>query len=407
MATAPQPTAATVPKAAVLANEHDVTAAAERIAAAIAGGAADRDRTGAVPVDELESIRTSGLLAVTIPQDLGGIGVTTKTLVEAIRILARSDSSVSQVLQNHFVFVRHALHHGDQAQRVFFAELLLAGNRFGNALSERTPGQRKSGGLTTALQPGPDGDLILTGKKYYTTGALTAQWIPVFTLDVNGALAVAYVPRDSDGIEIVNDWNSFGQRGTHSGTTTLEQVRVNRAHVISWPVDPAVPNADAPFGQILHAAIDAGIAEAALAATVDFIQSKSRVYADSAADSPAQDPHILYETGRLAVRVRAANALLDQGSTAIDRAGTDPSEAQATEASLAVAAARAETAETAVLTANELFAIAGTHATDRKYGLDRYWRDARTHTLHDPTRWKYHHIANALINGVRPSGPLI
>ena len=50
----------------------------------------------------------------------------------------------------------------------------------------------------------------------------------------------------------------------------------------------------------------------------------------------------------------------------------------------------------------KLFELAGSSATRAAHNLDRHWRNARVHTLHDPVRWKLHLIGNHLLNGVHP-----
>lgn len=395
-------------EAAIIIDGTHALDIARQLALELEVGAAQRDFDGATPHEELEKIRRSGLLAIGVPPDLGGPGLSTTVLVDVIETLAAADASVAQVLQNHYVFLRHVLTYGDRRQREFFATTVLAGARLGNAQAERNPGSTSNGPQewTTRLH-GTDDPAVytLTGTKYYSTGAYTAQWIPV-NASVDGTSAIAYVPRDAEGVSVTDDWNGFGQRGTHSGTTTLNDVRVE-----SWQIvgsrDLAEINVDGAYGQIIHAALDVGIGAGALARLVEFLRTRTRVYRDSPAPTAALDPHLLYETGKLAVSLRAARALLREGARSIDDAGPTPTRETSTEASLAVASARAVAAETAVTIANELFEIAGTSATDRKHGLDRYWRDARTHTLHDPTRWKYIHVGNELVNKVAPSGPLL
>ncbi|NMN99814.1 SfnB family sulfur acquisition oxidoreductase [Gordonia sp. TBRC 11910] len=400
----------TLPIANRITSDGDALRIAAELAADFADGAIERDRDGVTPVAELERIRQSGLLAIPVPAELGGAGASTRTLVDVVALLAAADGSIAQVLQNHYFFLRHALVHGTSEQREFFARLVIDGNRLGNAQAERNVGSTSNGPgeWTTALSASADdGVATLTGTKYYSTGAFTAQWIPVNATGLAGTSVIVYVPRTADGVHVTDDWNGFGQRGTHSGTTTLTAVRVADWQVVAVNGDVEPPRVDGAYGQIIHAALDVGIAQGALSRLAEFLATKTRVYRDSPAAKAAQDSHLLYETGKLAVGVRAARAVLHEAAEAIDVAGLTPTRAQSTEASLAVAAARAVAAETAVTTANELFEIAGTGATDRKYGLDRYWRDARTHTLHDPTRWKYIHIGNELVNGVVPSGSLI
>jgi alkylation response protein AidB-like acyl-CoA dehydrogenase len=70
--------------------------------------------------------------------------------------------------------------------------------------------------------------------------------------------------------------------------------------------------------------------------------------------------------------------------------------------SIAVAQAKALACETAVHVGSELFSMAGASAADEKHDLSRHWRNARTHSSHDPVDWKYHHTGNWLLSAVRP-----
>jgi alkylation response protein AidB-like acyl-CoA dehydrogenase len=71
-------------------------------------------------------------------------------------------------------------------------------------------------------------------------------------------------------------------------------------------------------------------------------------------------------------------------------------------ASVAVAAARAAADAAAVTVSSEIFALIGTRAADLSLNLSRHWRNARTHTLHDPRRWKIRHIGEWELNDVAP-----
>ncbi|WP_434740563.1 SfnB family sulfur acquisition oxidoreductase [Micromonospora sp. SH-82] len=393
----------------VLTDGAEAVRVAEDLARGFAPGARDRDRDRLVPDAELRQIAASGLLGVTVPRAYGGADVGHRSLAEIFRVLAVADASISQVLQNHFVFVRVLRDRGAPAQQQFFFAEVLRGARFGNAMSERGVDRRK-GETSTSLRP-LDGttDLLLNGRKYYTTGASTADWVPVKTRDPDGADAVAFVERGTPGLSFGEDWSALGQRGTHSGSTLLTDVRVPVEQIVGWPYDGEELRTAGAAGQLLHAAIDVGIAEAALAAAAEYVRTRTRAYADSPWERAADEHHLINDVGRQAVQVRAARALLERAADAVDTAEADPvlDAGRVAEASLAVAAARAFTAETAVTTASELFSYAGTSATDEEHGLDRFWRDARTHTLHDPTRWKHHHIGNHVLNGVAPRGPLL
>ena len=372
---------------------------ARRLAAELATGAAQRDRDGAavVPVEALGRLDSSGLLAITVPVADGGPGLGPVTLAEVTRIIAAADPAIAQVPQAHYLLIDVLVVHGGPEQRKrLFAEVL-AGQRIGNALAER--GGRHAQDLKTRISGGR-----LDGVKYYTTGALTSAWIAVSALDENGRLVLAFVPRDADGVRVDTDWNVLGQRATISGTATFTSVPVELA--LDYASAYEVPQQLGARAQLVHAAIEAGIASGALADARAYLREKARPSTEAVragAGRAVEDPHVLHRYGRLASRVRAAEALLESAARTLAGIGLVPADADAAaRGSLAVAAAKAFASEVAVEAGSELFALCGTSSTAGKYDLDRHWRNARTHSVHDPVDWKYHHIAAYELSDVRP-----
>ena len=383
----------------------DAVAAARRVAAALEPGAIDRDRAGAdiVPAKALAVLDRSGLLGITVPAEYGGPRLGPSTLAEVTRVLAEVDPAIAQIPQGHYLLVDVlAVWGGAEARKRVYAEVL-AGRRIGNALAER--GGRHAQDLATRLTPDGPG-LRLDGRKYYTTGALTAAWVAVSALDQNGRLVLAFVPRDAPGLTVDQDWNAMGQRATISGTTTLDGVGVDPALVLDYADAFAVPQQLGARAQLVHAAIEVGIAGGALRDTRAYLRERARPSSEAVragATAVAGDPHVLHRYGRLASRVRAARALLADAAAVLDEIGLVPSGAgAATRGSLAVAAAKAFASEVAVEAGSELFALCGTSAADERWDLHRHWRNARTHSVHDPIDWKYHHLGAYEIGDVPP-----
>ncbi|CAM5328236.1 Dibenzothiophene monooxygenase OS=Streptomyces rimosus subsp. rimosus (strain ATCC / DSM 40260/ JCM 4667 / NRRL 2234) OX=1265868 GN=SRIM_033720 PE=3 SV=1 [Streptomyces rimosus subsp. rimosus] len=152
---------------------------------------------------------------------------------------------------------------------------------------------------------------------------------------------------------------------------------------------------------MLHTAIDTGIARGALTEAAEFVRTQSRPWFESASTA-VEDPLLVQRFGELELRVRAAQALLEAAARAVDAATGRLTDDTAAEASIAVAAAKAYAGETAVETGSALFEVAGTRAALDGLNLHRHWRDARTHTLHDPARWKVQHLGRYVLNGTRP-----
>jgi len=390
---------AAAPAARRIVSDEEAIAAAREYAATIAPGAAERDRERRVPVVELEQLGQTGLLALGIPAEHGGPGARVETIVEVFRTISAADPAIGQVPQNHYQLVDAVVRYGDAAQRELLLGEVLAGARFGNALSER--GGKTPIDLRTELREDGNGGYRLNGRKYYSTGALTAQWVPVLGVGEDGAFAFVYVPRDAEGLSVEQDWTAFGQRATISGTTLLEDVAVRPEWVI-WLPQREVADTFSSFAQILHAAVDVGIARGALEDAVRHLDEHARVWFEAEVERPAEEPYVVAHFGRLQVRVRAAEALLADAARRLDlAAGGDPEAILA--ARLGVAEARAFGAETALHVASEALDTLGASAADEGYGLDRHWRNARTHTLHDPTRWKYVHIGRHLVAGIDPA----
>jgi len=391
----------TAPNSAVAIIKSDTEAidAAHALAAWLAPGAAERDARGAIPTEALERFRQSGLLGIIVPKPYGGARVSAQTVARVFAILAAADPAVTQVAQNHFCFVESLVLDGTEQQKEFFFKQFLKGARLGNALSERD--SKNVFAMGTRLTQDERG-YRLNGTKYYCTGALTADYIPVFAFDQDEHLVIAYVDRDSPGLTAEQDWHAMGQRATVSGTVRLVDVPVPKERILPHYRAYEKPQVFGAFGQIIHAAIDVGIARGALTEGAEFVRTKTRAWFESPSERAADEPLVIHRFGELDAKVRAAEALLFEAGRAIDRAGAPPTVASAAEASLSVAAAKAFAGDVSLEVSNEIFSLTGTRGADDRVNLHRHWRNARTHTLHDPNRWKYHHLGNAVLNGINP-----
>lgn len=385
--------------APVIASEEEALRIADQLAAEFLPGAVERDRDRRLPFPEIERFSGSGLWAISVPKEYGGAGVSTAVLTEVIARICAADSSIGQIPQNHFAAVETIrLVASEEQKRFLFAEVL-KGRRLGNAAAEI--GTNAVGGLSTRLTKSGD-HYVLNGKKFYSTGALFADAIPVIALDEQDRKIMAFVPNDAPGLEVIDDWSGFGQRTTGSGTTVLDQIAVAADHVIPYYEAFERPTNIGSFAQALHAAIFLGIARGAIADTVAFVRNKTRPWADAGVAHGYEDPLLIQEFGKVRVAYSAAQALIERASNLVDRSSAAPTVENTTEASIAVAEAKAQATETVLLATSKLFELAGTSATLEKYGLDRHWRNARTHTLHDPVRWKYQLIGDYWLNGTLP-----
>ncbi|NMM01100.1 SfnB family sulfur acquisition oxidoreductase [Paraburkholderia sp. RP-4-7] len=401
-ATSLQTTATDREAVRVITNDAEAVAVARELANRLAQEAAQRDRERRLPHEEIEWFSQSGLWAITVPKTYGGAGVSFVTLTEVIKIIAAADPSLGQLPQNHFGLVDVISLTGTEAQKQHFFAEVLNGKRFGNGFSEK--GTKHVLDLKTRVRP--DGDqYVIDGTKFYSTGALFAHFVPVLGLDEDRKGWLAYIPKGTAGLTVIDDWSGFGQRTTASGTVVLENVRVPASHVFPAHRVSDFPTLNGPISQIIQAAIDAGIGRAALDDTLTFVRARSRPWIDSGVERASDDPLTVREIGHLHIQLHAAEALLERAARVLDEiaAQGDPTEDDVARASVAVGEAKVLTTEIALLASEKLFELAGTQATLAEHGFDRHWRNARTHTLHDPVRWKYHLVGNYYLNGVKPA----
>jgi SfnB family sulfur acquisition oxidoreductase len=384
----------------VLTADEAIRAAAT-LGEEFAAGAAERDRERRLPYDELDRLAASGLLAITVPAAHGGADLPADVVAEVFRLLAQGDPNIAQLPHSHFVYVNLLRHQGTPGQRAFLLGQVLGGAWFGNAQSEI--GTKHVRDYRSTLTSDGRGGWILDGVKGYCTGALFADWIPVLAhLGTDGPMHVAWVERRADGVTVTDDWDGLGQRTTASGTVALTGVAVEERLITPYAETFSRPQVYGAFAQLLHAAIDTGIARRAVLDAAEFVRTKSRPYPDAGVERAAEDPLVVHAFGELELAVRAAEALLAEAGRAIEKARVSLTEESAGAASLAVAAARASSTAASVDAGSRLFEVCGTRSALGSLDLDRHWRNARTHTLHDPAAWKVQHLGRWAVDGTLP-----
>lgn len=385
-------------QAHIIRDDNEAIAIARTLAIEFAKEASERDQERRLPVNEIQNFSASGLWGITVPKAYGGAFVSQVTLAEVVKIISEADSSIGQIPQSHFYSVETVRLVGNEEQKRFFFDQVLQGKRFGNAATETG---RSSSDIQTRIERSGKG-YVINGRKFYSTGALLADWIPVIAKAEDDKKVVAFVPKETEGLTLIDDWSSFGQRTTASGTTLLENVYVPEEYVLPNYLAYDQPTPLGPFAQIIQAAVDAGIAKAALKETVYFVRNHTRPWGDSGLEHAYEEPLLISSFGSLQISVHAAEALLSRAGEVLDRAIAHPNETTVAEASIAVAEAKVLTTEAALQTTNKFFELSGTKSTLQQFNYDRHWRNARAHTLHDPVRWKYYAVGNYYLNNVLP-----
>jgi len=371
----------------------------------IAEGASDRERERTLPFPEVDLIRKARLGALRLPAAAGGSGSSIRELFEIVIRLGEADANVAHILRNHFSVVERLLRRPQSDQHREWQKAVADGAIIGLAATElETP---KVGDVKPNTTLTPDGDdYLLNGTKYYSTGTLYSDYVLVRTADASGANAAALIPVNREGIELIDDWDGFGQRLTATGTTHFRSVRVKRQEVVFDAPDAGygIPYANT-FAQLFLTAINAGIARAILRDATALVQSRKRTFYFAPAEAPIDDPLLQQTIGQIASGAFAAEAVVLAAAEALDIA-TDAFEAGAANAgeaahraALLSAKAKIVADEFAIRGGSLLFDVGGASATKKVTNFDRHWRNARTLSSHNPTTYKARSIGQYEISG--------
>ncbi|MBP8006001.1 MAG: acyl-CoA dehydrogenase family protein, partial [Acinetobacter sp.] len=316
-------------------------------------------------------------------------------------ILSKADANVGQIPQNQFGLLNFINITGSDAQKQFIYAEILAGKRIANGGPEKNSKDTKAIQTTLTLE---NGQYLLNGEKFYSTGTSFADWLAIRALHPNGHTVLAIIDRHANGVEVINDWNGFGQRTTASGTVRLSNVVADPALFFDERIISDTPNVRGAYSQLLQVAIDVGIAEAAFDDTLSSVR-KARPIIDAGVEKASEEHYTLQEVGKLNILLDAAILLLDDAAEYLDELDqlTEISAEQAARASILVAEAKIYANDAALQISEKLFELGGSRASLSKHHLDQHWRNARVHTLHDPVRWKFHAIGDYYLNDTHPA----
>lgn len=372
---------------------------AGEIIAQIAQGAAGRESGRQLPREQIRRLTAAQLLAFRIPQEYGGAGSTVRDVFRFLIDLASVDSNIAQALRPAFSFVEDLLLNGGEAERKRWFARILAGDMVGNAGWEIGGA---NGAIATRITR--DGDNFrVTGSKYYSTGALYADWVGTVALDEDDRPVSFIVPSDREGLVLVDDFDAVGQRLTASGTTTLTDVLVRPDEIRRRPAPSEKRSVLTPFLQLFLGAVEAGIARNALNDAVELVRHHVRPIKHSPAATSAEDPYVQHTVGEIAARAYAAEAVVLRAAETIDeawRGGQD--ERLVTRAAVEVAQAQFIAVESALKAGERAFDVGGASAASRKHNLDRHWRNARTVANHNPRDWKAAVVGAWELSGTEP-----
>lgn len=378
-------------------------ARAEQLSAELAARGAELDREGRPPLAEIVKLKNAGLLNALHAPEIGGGGLDWVDGLRLVRVLARGESSIGQLLGYHFVNSQYIYWAIEDAARVHaLGSATVAKDYYwGAAVNPRDPGlvlTRRGNGY------------VLNGRKSFSTAARISDYINANAL-LDGKIANFAVPTDRPGYVANDDWNNIGQRLSDSGSVEFHDFPVYEEDFLDAPVEinavpPALPTFNTPLIQLVFVNFYLGTADGALRAAADYVRNTTRPWISSGVERAADDPYILERIGEFSSALKASIALADSAALTVQTAlsrGRAVTARERGEAAAEAYAAKVNATHVSLDITARVFELTGARSTAESYRFDRFWRNVRTHTLHDPVYYKAKEVGDFILNDRIPT----
>lgn len=374
---------------------------AHSIAVELAKTAVQRDKQGGTAKKERDLIRKSGLLSLIIPKYLKGHGEDWKSIFQITRELARVDGSIAHLFGYHCLCLTSVQLYGTKPQKEKLYRETAENNWFwGNAFNPRDE----------HLVVKQEGDSWrLNGKKSFCSGATDSDRLLISAKSPgHNRPVIAVIPTKRTGIVIKGDWDSFGQRQTDSGTVIFNDVLLETEEVLKFheqSQDGVFSTLRTHIAQTILVHVLLGVAEGAFEEAKKYTKTVTRPWLTSGVEQANLDPYTIRQYGDFFVQLKASEALAQHAADALSTAWKKEwslTEQERSECGIMIATAKASVSKTALEVTSRMFDVMGARATSAQYGFDRFWRNVRTHTLHDPIEYKIRDLGNWALNEQAP-----
>lgn len=382
---------------------------ARAVASHLALDALERDRANQPPHAEVRLLKDSGLVTLLGPAAAGGGGQSWTTALRVVRAVSAGDGSIGQLLGYHYLWAWAARLVGTPEQIAAVEQQAVENTWFfGGAVNPR------DNDLTIRVE---GDELVFHGEKSFSTGGRISD-VTVLEGVIEGTdkHVFAIVPTDQPAIRFKGDWDSLGQRLTESGGVAIDGVRAPWGAAAGYVATPDgehvfVPRVyntlNVPLIQIIFANLYVGIAEGALATAATYTRERTRPwpYTPDLKERGSEEFYVLEAYGDLRSKLWAAEALVERAAThieAINAHADDVTETERGEAAVVIAAAKQVAIDVGLEIGTRIYEVTGARATASSVGLDIYWRNIRTHSLHDPVAHKRAEVGRYTLLGELP-----
>lgn len=372
---------------------------AKQLAQIFADTAAERDKQGGNPKRERDLIRQSGLLGLSILVEFGGQGADWATIFKTIQTLAQVDSSLAHVYGFHHLLIATVqLFAQPEQYQEWFKQTAQQNLFWGNTLN---PLDKR----TTATQIS-EHEYIFHGDKSFCSGSIDSDILLCSGFNAANQLLIGVIPTAREGVSFLGDWNNMGQRQTDSGSSHFEQVKIHQNELLLNPGPLSTPYSSLRplIAQLIFVHLFLGVAEGAFETARQAVQTQ-KAWSKSLADNAVNDPFTQKHFAEFYVQLESVRLLAQKAVETLQKAwdiGESLDAARRGEVSIAIATAKIAATNTSLFITQNIFQVMGARATTAQLNLDRFWRNVRTQTLHDPIDYKYQEVGEWVLTAKAP-----
>ena len=356
---------------------------AQRLAARFAERAEQHDRDASFPFENFDDLRREGFLALPLPPELGGRGLSIYDFCLLQETVAHGDGATALGTNMHWYNLGGGLHLFTDTFRRRVAEAVV---RDGAIVASSLSEPAASLGVPLVSARKVPGGYRVTGRKYFCTLAPILRFF-LFNARLEGferpgmsGTVTLAAERGTEGMEIVETWDAMGMRASGSHDIEFRDAFIPDECLIgSEGAGSEGGMACLPWYALGIGAVYTGIAGAAFEFAVDY--AKRRTLHPMPA-SIAHLPGTQFSIAAMQVQLAAARALIYQTATALAQ-GADPGDRL-----LATVTMPQYFATNAALdVVRQAMQVVGGPSMFRRHPLERWYRDVRAGTLHPFTHY--------------------
>jgi len=353
----------------------------EEIAREVVAPSADIvDQNAQWPRQAIESLQSTGLTGLVVPQELGGMGHGLLALTRVCEILGSECASTAICFGMHSVGASVIAANATDEQREKFVQPIVAGKHI-TTLSLSEAGTGSHFYLPQTSLEVDDNGFAINGKKTFVTNGSNADSYVVSTVAADpdapmGQFSCVVVPGGANGVSWGEHWDGMGMRGNSSRTMELSNVRLPPSSLLGNKGDQIwyIFNVVCPYFLVAMSGTYLGIMNSALADAKRHLRKRHHTHVGL---TLAQVSVLQHRLGQQWGVVERTRRLVYHAAKRFDAGDPD--------ALVALMSAKAEVADSVVSVVNEAMTMVGGIGYRDGSRLHRFMRDARASHLMSPT----------------------